>query len=48
MLLSQTNQAEFQNVTGQFDGLVKKQGEQFQKLMDSFAQSTKKTDSSQA
>ena len=42
MLLSQASQEEYQNLAGHLEGLVKEQGEQFQKLMDSFAQAFKK------
>jgi len=38
MLLSQASQEEYQDLAGHVEGLVKKQGEHFQKLMDSFAQ----------
>ena len=42
MLVSETKKEEYQDVAGQFEELVKKQGEQFQKLMESFARSFKK------
>jgi predicted nuclease with TOPRIM domain len=48
MLLSQNNQEGYQNMAGQFEELAKKQGEQFQKLMESFSQSVKKTGASEA
>jgi hypothetical protein len=46
MLFAEGKKEEFQEVSGRFEELAKKQGEQFQKLIESFAQSTKKTDSS--
>ena len=46
MLLSQNNQEEYQDMAGQFEDLVKKQGDQFQQLMESFTQSSKKDSSS--
>jgi hypothetical protein len=45
MLLSQAKmEEEHQEVANQFEELAKKQGEQFQKLMESFGQSLKKED----
>ena len=41
-LLSEAKREEYQNVAGQVEELVKKQGDQFQKLMDSFGQVFKK------
>ena len=46
MLLSQNNQEGYQDMAGQFEGLVKKQSDQFQQLMESFTQSSKKDSSS--
>ena len=48
LLFAEGKKEEFQEVSGRFEELAKKQGEQLQKLMESFAQSPKKTDSSQA
>jgi hypothetical protein len=42
MLLSAAGKEEFQGLAGQLEGLVQKQGEQFQKLLDSFSQAFKK------
>jgi len=42
MLLSAASKEEFQGLAGQLEGLVQKQGEQFQNLMDSFSQAFKK------
>jgi len=42
MLFADAKKEEFQEISGQFEELAKKQGEQFQKLMDSFAKSAKK------
>jgi hypothetical protein len=44
MLLSGVKPEEYQEITGTFEELAKKQGEQFQKLVDSFGQSLKKKD----
>jgi len=41
-LLSQGNPEGYQEVAGQIEALVQKQGEQFQRLMESFAASTRK------
>ena len=38
MLLSEAKIEEYQNVAGHFEELVKKQGDQFQKVMDSLSQ----------
>jgi len=46
MLFSEAKREEYQDIAGQFEGLVKKQGEQFQNLMDSFAQAFKKENAS--
>jgi hypothetical protein len=48
LLFAEGKKEEFQEVSGRFEELAKKQGEQLQKLMESFAQSPKQTDSSQA
>jgi len=45
MLVSEAKKEEHRDLTGHFEELVKKQGEEFQKLMDSFAQILKKNDS---
>jgi hypothetical protein len=47
MLLSEAKKEEYPDISGQFEKLAKKQGEQFQKLMDSFGQSVTKTGGSQ-
>jgi hypothetical protein len=47
MLLSRTGRDEFKNLSGQFEELAKRQGEQFQKLMEGFTRSSKKADSSE-
>ena len=46
MLLSQNNQEAYRDMAGTFEGLVQKQGDQFQQLMESFTQSSKKDSSS--
>jgi hypothetical protein len=48
MLFAEGKKEEFQEVSGRFEELAKKQGEQFQKLMENFARSVKKTDSPKA
>jgi hypothetical protein len=42
MLVSVASKEEFQGLAGQLEGLVQKQGEQFQKLMDNFTQAFKR------
>lgn len=44
MLMSESKMEEHQELAGHFEELAKKQGEQFQKLMESFGQSLKKKD----
>ncbi len=44
MLMSEAKMEEHQELAGHFEELAKKQGEQFQKLMESFGQSLKKKD----
>ena len=42
MLFTESKKEEFQEFSGHFEELAKRQGEQFQKLMESFAQLAKK------
>jgi cobyrinic acid a,c-diamide synthase len=46
MLLSQSKREEFQDLAGHFEELVRKQGDQFQKLMETFSKPFDKEDSS--
>jgi DnaJ-domain-containing protein 1 len=48
MLFTEGKKEEFEDVSSRFEELAKKQGEQFQKLMESFTQSPKKTGPSKA
>jgi hypothetical protein len=43
MLFSEAKKEEYREISSQFEELAQKQGEQFQKLMDSFSRSAKKT-----
>lgn len=47
MLLSEAKNKEYQDLAGHFDELVKKQGDQFQKVMEGLGQVFKKDSSSQ-
>jgi hypothetical protein len=42
MLLAEAKKEEYQDIAGQFEGLVNRQSEQFQELMDNFSRAFKK------